>query len=548
VRSESNQNDEPQLLSIDSRDERIDEAIIDGSDLPSKVDAPDLWPPSEGFGKNHVLVPTELLTRQSLREIQQNPAQVKDWKPILDYTIPTSGVEVRYEDKNYTIAEFKLASMFDSSLGEHRELQKRYLEFILLCVMARLANKNTLRKTVSFTFSYPLAFDEDEKGSFELVLNEVAKSLSNPKFGVTVRCELAVDEARAAARSGGHTFEASDNAALFVDIGGGSADIAFLRLENGHARGYNYVCSFEYAGGALAAALVEGKGDCLRAGTDLATFRRKVRASGSIRELTATEDLFLSSRRGTVITKSSYFYGYLLQFLARLLAAHILTGEWQSQISEESKEVVKRTGFNVVFYGFGNGWGYGDLIDRAGRYRNVFGELLEEAVNSIVQEARTNGVTVEDQLVPEGQPQIAIKTVEIREPKSAVACGLLRIGESSRWFEESRWPFRTIVGWTTTVNLNQKIDWYLPIEATARAPKGHQAIPADSKLDCREEEWPTFPNELPSPQFWDKNLEKTRGYLEDKCSPKGVQQSWLQESPFRILLERTFKDALKRAI
>jgi len=548
LKSESSQNDDPQLLSIDSRDERIDEPIIDGSDLPTKLDAPDLWPPSAGFGKKQVLVPTELVTRKTLREIQQNPAQIREWKPILDYTIPTSGVEVRFEDKDYTIAEFKLASMFDLSQGAPGELQKKYLELILLCVMARLANRGALRKTVSFTFSYPLAFDQDKKTNFEIVLHEVGKNLSNPKLGVTVSCELAVDEARAAARSGGHTFEASDNAALFVDIGGGSADIAFLKLENGRARGYNYVCSFEYAGGALAAALVEGKGDCLRAGTDFATFRRKIRASGSIRELAATEDLFLSSRRGTVITKSSYFYGYLLQFLARLLAAHILTRECQSQVPQASKEIVKQPAFNVVFYGFGNGWGYGDLIDRAGRYRNVFGELLEETTNSILQDARAKGITVGDQAASDALPEVKIKTVPIKEPKSAVACGLLRVGESSSLFEEPEWPFRTIVGWTTTVNLNQKIEWYLPIEAAARNPKDQQPIPGDSKLDCREEEWPALANELPTPQFWDKNLDKTRGLIEDKCSPKGPQQSWLQESPFRILLEHTFKDALKKAI
>lgn len=535
--------DEAELMAIES----CDDPIIDGAVLPSKLDAPDLWPPRDGFGKGRTLLPSELLTRASLDEIRQNPGMVGTWQPILDYTIPTSGVEVKFEDRNYTIAEFKLASMVDSSLTKYcSELQRRYLELLLIYAMARLASVGELRETVRFTFSYPLAFSADQKEAFIEVLNSVAASISNPKSGLTVKCELSVDEARAAARRGGHTIEAVDNAALFVDIGGGSADIALLKIENGRPKNYVYVCSFEYAGGALATALVEGSGDCLRAGTDLAVFRRKVRDAGSIRELAATEDLFLRSRHSTLVTKSSYFYGYLLQFLARLLAAHLLTGKWQESTPEETKEVITAEGFRVLFYGFGNGWGYGDLIDKAGKYRNVFGELLEEATNSIIQSAKSEGFKVAGQDVPKDSPEVAIKTVEIKQPKSAVACGLLSASVSG-YVEETEWPFRTIVGWTTTANLNQKIDWYQAIEGGALAPKGYQKIAENSKLDCKEGEWPPFPHELPGPHFWDNNLDKTRGYLETACSPKGAQ-AWLQDSPFRILLERTFKDALKKAI
>jgi hypothetical protein len=517
-----------------------DQYIIGGSKVPEKLDFPDTWPPRQGFGRGHALLPTEILTREKTSEYRIHGKNVKDWRPVVDYSIPTGGVEALYPEREHVIADFKWQSMIGDEWyrGQYMDLQQKYIEFLLLLAMAELAKQSAIGSTLDVKFSFPLAFDEQMQRDFRTVLDASARQVER-QTGIIVRPVLETDEARAA--SSADEPSAHDSACLYVDIGGGSTDIALLELgTNANERSrYNYICSFQYAGGALAAALVEG--NCLRAGNDISHFRRKIREAGNITELMNAQTLFSSNRTRVIANKSNFFYAYLRQFLARLLAAHIINKALPAAGNgsvDDNQPAATRETYRVLLYPLGNGWGFGSFIGM--QYASgTFCQKLTSEANAIIDEA------IEKRVVPPTTPRLEIKGKTVENPKNAVAAGLLSGGDDSDVRRED-WPWRTIVGWTTQVGRTQKAEWFHPITGgNAENPLGSQPIPARSQLETIEDEWPAFPSKLPTPyELADGDLSEVRRALA-RCTPTAVDQDWLVDSPFHVLLEKLFKPALK---
>ncbi|MFL6211547.1 MAG: hypothetical protein ACJ74W_22045 [Pyrinomonadaceae bacterium] len=524
-----------------------DEFIIHGSELPDVLDFPDTWPPRQGFGRNKALLPTELLTQQNLNDLRSRAKQVKDWRPVVDYTIPSSGLEVRYPEKEHVLAEFKWANMIADAAFQPQaaELQKRYLEFLLLLGLAELTMQNSIGQGLNVKFSYPLAFDKNERDQLALVLKESAQAAAR-QTGVNITIESPMDESRAAAQLAGN-YEAGDAACLYVDIGGGSTDIALLRIGIDGPDRYTYICSFKYAGTGLAVALAEG--GCLRPGSDLSHFRRRIREVGNVKELLTSEVLFQSQKRNAITAKSAYFYAYLRQFLARLLAAHIVTGEWQEGLSAEAQNAIRLGGYQVLLYPLGNGWGFGNFID-PDYASETFCQRLTAEANAIIEEALRQQAQVNGAPAPADLPRIKVKGQSLKAisgPKSAVAIGVLT-STHARKVAEPGWESRTIVGWTTQVSISRNVPWYAAIDGEgAQTPKGEQPLPSNPILNCPEGEWPAFPAKLPTPHQLDPNLDQTRPHL-SVCNPKSIEHYWFYESPFHILLEKLFKPALKELV
>lgn len=532
--------DEPELLPIESREH----FIIQGSELPEALDSVDTWLPRQGFGRSSALLPTEILTRQPLDVLRSRASEIKGWRPVVDYSIPTGGVEVRYTDEEqHILADFKWENMIvDAAFEPHfKELQKRYLELALLCALAQLAARRAIASEVHVHFSYPLAFDQNVLDDYKGVMDEVAEAVSR-QAGVKVgREENPLDEARAAARHADQPG-AQDSACLYVDIGGGSTDIALLRRSQGGKEldTYTYICSFQYAGSALTTALA--KGGCLAPGSDLARFRRKLREVGSVKELMNSESVFLSKKRNAIEAKSSYFYAYLRQFLARLLAAHIITGEWRGQADGPAAQAAaggqqQRPVYHVLLYPLGNGWGFGSFIDA--QYTRRFTERLTGEANNIIRDAVDRGI------VPPDTPEVLVKDSEPKHPKSAVAFGVLSEVQG-RQTSKQEWPSRTILGWTTQVGRTHKVDWYQPIVGdSADPPRGQPEVPPHATLDCPPGEWPAFPDSLYTPHDLDDGLKRTGRYLA-RCSPGAGEKKWFVESPFHVMLEKLFKPELEK--
>ncbi|MEM4202610.1 MAG: hypothetical protein QXS54_00935 [Candidatus Methanomethylicaceae archaeon] len=522
-----------------------DQFIIHGSDLPTVLDFADTWPPRRGFGRNQALLPSEILTRERLRELRRDPAAIGRWKPVVDYGIPSSGLEVWYPEAEHIIAEFKWKDLIpDEAFRQHASgLQIRYLEFLLLFTLAQLATRNMVRNSAQVSFSYPLAFSQEDLESFQEVISKAAESVKQ-QTGIAITTEVSMDEARAAASSMGQPSPRYF-AFLYVDIGGGSSDIALeMYGEREERRHYAYVCSFQYAGGGLVQALAAG--GCLRPDYDLGRFRRVIREVGQVTELMRVGTVFHPHRINAINSKTSYFYSYLMEFLARLLAAHILTGEWAEELTEEEKEKAQREGYLVALYPFGNGWGFGHFIDS--RYaRDVFSQKLMDRANQILKEARQQREQWRD------VPSLVIKGQDLRiaDPKWAVAIGLLRGGGQAAGEREENWSFRTILGWTTCVGTTRRIPWYLPITDRAnpwtfeKLLEGEDRLPSNQILDCCEDEWPTFPEGLPTPHRLDADLNQTRRHLWE-CVRLGAD--WFVQSPFHILLEKLFKPKLRELV
>ncbi|HLL75267.1 MAG TPA: hypothetical protein VK421_08360 [Pyrinomonadaceae bacterium] len=539
------------LLAVKS----CDEVLINGASLPNRLEYPDTWPPRQGFGRSQALLPTEILTRENVDEYRKRNHVVRDWVPVLDYSIPTSGVDAAYSEMECVIPDFKWQNMIGDAWykKQHVDLQKKYIEFLLLIVIAELVTHNAIGPSLNVKFSYPLAFDEEMQDKFVSVLQEATTAVSR-QTGVNVMPDLVkvggkmtipLDEARAAALSAS-AYGNDDSACLYVDIGGGSTDIALLELrrQTGRKDTYVNICSFEYAGGGLAAALAEG--GCLKSGSDISHFRRKIRETGSVTELMNSDTLFSNNKKKAITNKSSFFYAYLRQFLSRLLAAHIINRALAANGGRPHAEArpaadapdapAARAPYRVLLYPLGNGWGFGGFIDT--RYATrVFPELLAKETNAILEEAVANKV------VPPDVPRVEVLSQAVGEPKDAVVNGLLNNRDTGA-FSAQDWPWRSIVGWTTRTSATQKAEWYRPVTGgSASAPPGAEPVTDGAILECPAEEWPAFPSRLPTPHELDERNELTR-FLAG-CSPSGVEQDWLQGSPFHVLLEKLFKPALK---
>jgi hypothetical protein len=531
----------PVMMPIES----CDDFIIEGSDLPHELAFPDAWLPQRGFGRKHVLIPSELMTRKRVSELR-NHRRVAEWKPVIDYSIPDSGIEAKFREEEYIIPDFKWKQMIlDESLkSQCEDLQKRYLELVLLCTLAQLAKEDKLDSTASVKFSYPLAFDEKMQEALVSVLKSVARTVTE-QTGVSVNIEslddrtLPVDEARAAALSSS-VSDPDVKACLYVDIGGGSTDIALLELLGGNKGRYSYVCSVQYAGGALASALVGG--NCLKPGCDITHFRRQMRETSSVSELLSSNMLFARDKVNAITRKSDYFYGYLRDFLARLVAAHVIANQRSKGLTPgDADGQTQRETYKFMMLPLGNGWGFGHFLG-SNFASGIFCKHLTAEANRIIDEAITHKV------VSAQSPRIEVKGKAVENPKDAVAIGLLPSVLEGVNVEKQEWAWRSIVGWTTHGESGSKADWYYPVTmGDFQAPDGANKMPSNSVLDCPAEAWPAFSSDLPKPHELDKDLDKTRRHL-PKCSPVTINDTWFRYSPYHVLLEELFKPALKGLI
>jgi hypothetical protein len=513
--------------------------LLHGGDLPFAIDFPDTWPLRGDWSKNRSLLPSEILSRRPMKEVRLSPEMLKKWKPVVDFGLPSFGLPVNYPEQDHLVVEFKWKDLMpDEALRSYcDELRKRYLEYVLLCALAELARKQVIGRSVSIRFSYPLAFSEEDCKAFEdVVLRDVAQALQR-QTGIEVKMELSLDESRAAASSIGQ-LAAGYAAYLYVDIGGGSTDIALEVVgDQREARRKTYVASVKYAGTGLVYAY--DKGGCLRPDCDINKFRRLIREAGNVAELRKLGTVFDPHKENPIISKTDYFYGYLREFLARLLAAHILNGDWLNGVSESERAGIMAEGYEVALFGFGNGWGFGKIID-PGYIRDVFAERLTDRVTKILDEARSR-----PEMAGKEIPRLKIEGKEIAQPKRAVAEGLLKASSSQREARED-WTFRTILGWTAQIGRQRKVPWYRPITNRDRCPEGEEPISNISTVDCPAEEWPIFPAGLSTPQELDRDFNTTRKNLSDACLI--TRRVWLVQSPFHILLEQLFKPKLKEMI
>jgi len=512
--------------------------IIEGSELPTRVNFADTWPPHQGFGRRKALLPTELLTREKLEDVRIDVERIGQWRPVVDFGIPSSGNQVEFPEDEHIIAEFKWYQRIqDYALrGYAHELQRHYIEFTLLFALAQLARDQKINSHVDVNFSYPLAFEREQHEDFTALLEKAVKSVSAMTgLDVTLNTPL-VDEARAAASS----LVSHGPACLYVDIGGGSSDIALdiIRTdEREESSIYKYVASFQYAGGALVDAYDGGK--CLSVSVNV--FRRLVREVGRVREMFRKGQGF-QPRPEKVNRKTALFYGYLMEFLARLLAAHVISNEWVEKLSEDEKARIIEEGYDVELYPLGNGWGFGALLDEE-YSRTAFAGDLSDRANKILDEAA-------QKIDHMNMPRVKVGVPEgfgDGDPKEAVVFGLLKAKTEFRRRVAVKWQYRTIVGYTTRAGTMRVVPWYRPVDDRAmlldngKAADGEGELP-NAHLTCPPNEWPGFYSKLLTPHELDPGLNKTSNELQTCLL---ASNKWFHQSPFHVILEKLIKPKLK---
>jgi hypothetical protein len=328
-----------------------------------------------------------------------------------------------------------------------------------------------------------------------------------------------------------------------VDIGGGSTDIA-LMVRTEWQEAFVVVDSIRYAGDALVTAL--SRGQCLRAGLSEAGFRRWIRETGDLRALQRMRTIFDSRREPAMMHKTQYFYGYLREYLARILAAHIVTGEWQGlsrrgkeiRRGEKEIEIIRQEGYYIALYPLGNGWGFGSLLHL---YADRFADQLQQRTEAILREVLGD--------MRNDFPEIRVVAQTLRtHPKAAVAQGMLMRStsdETRRIDLLEQVPLRTILGWTVQVGRTRRIPWHRETDATGFPPQGEVDIQHGSILDCPPDEPPRFPSDLDGPYDIDPELKQTRQTLNRECL-RG--RDWFIRTPLQVFMESLFKPHLERVV
>jgi hypothetical protein len=526
--------------------------FIEGSRVPRVLTAPEPWVPAKAFPPGEATLPSEIVVTE--KEILEK--QPSEWRPIEDYGILGAEVEAKYPDVEYTVAGFKWQeTVTPPSLRSHYgALRINYLKLLLLIALANLAKRGELGRNLNVMFSYPLSFNENMKETFENNLREVKKYLEKAT-GLKVPCQLGIDETRAASESVG-SLKPDYNAYLFVDIGGGSTDISLIVvLESSKAKFREVVAnidSIRYAGGDLVTALSDG--GCLQGNITPDHFRRRIRETGSLASL--WDEGLRKSHRGMITTKTGYFYGYLMEYLARILAAHFVNNEWKEfQYWDKYEREWKKyeygldelpQEYRIALFPLGNGWGFGELRDRD--YVGIFAHELQERVRVILSEINKK----QHPEIKKQPPEVRIKVqLPPRHPKEVVALGLLQGGnqgsEQGPTGKRLRpgGDFRTILGWTVQVGRERKLDWNLITMGGDKVPPGQSEITQNLALDCPEDAIPSFPEDLAGPYDIDRELNQARQVFQRVCL---AGNRWFQRTPMQIMMEELFRGFLRKVV
>lgn len=543
--------------------------VIDFEDLtlrlvtgaPSRIlEAPSYWLPEGGYGKQGNILPTELTFYRPREEL--TPDVIKAAQPIVDFAIPSPGYDVRFNEKEHLLAEFKWAS---GALGDASvTLQKQYLELSLLFGLAQMAHRGAVPrdgKPIQLDFSYPLAFDEQARKGLLNVFKDVGQRLSRALGDKVIELpaspEMVVNESVAAARAGAGPKSVEE--ALFIDIGGGSADVALVQLDGDSPPGsdanpwrWDIVTSFKYAGSGFIGQLT--KSHCLSQSCSLPVLRRKIRELGTVAPLLRDGAVIPPNMQGPVTNKTWRFYHHLLEFLARALAARILTGAYLKHRSNKP-----RTQYSVALYSLGNGWGFGPWVNDD--FPKIFAKRLSSRVEVIVGEYAKKP---KDQLPPALQgtypyrtsekPLITVTSTDLNDrqgqriaAKEAVAKGLLsNKGTDAYSAPEARQS--TLVGADLRIrDRGFTAPWYLPVSTAIDLPDGiTEPCPKSGIIELPRGDgiaWPIEHFTVPSEQH-----DMMSHVLADLggCLPTGVAR-WLQKSPIEVLLESFWLPSLHKA-
>ena len=536
--------------------------VLRGGPEDAAPAGPDLWPSPVGFGRQKDVFPSEILLPRSRKELGSALATVEAWRYGVEYGIPGAGVAPAFAEADHTIRFFKWKALLRAQGGALVDrivaLQSRYWLATLLNAYVRVAaQERQAPQVVSVTYSYPMAFDDEDLGSLSDAAAEAARSLQ-AATGLTWNIERGLDESAAAARNAGET---SCNVLIYLDMGGGSTDIAVKSLDGKRKEDDVYLTSVAYAGSAVVDAFAGRRddatgrrvGSCMNSNASVDALHRKVREASSTRDVIGDATLFNRAWLKVTEKRIASFYNYLTEYVARLVAAGLIERRF-GPVDE---------GIRFGFFFLGNGWGFASQITE-GDFASMLAERTFKRARLLLgQDKSEQAAALKKDLKPSALTMEVGRLDGVPHPKAAVAYGLLKEAGARRAYRSSGGGTRRgIVGVTTKVGRREvPVPWFAyystsdngPPPATlpeagddwANLEKAHPfyaAIPPDAQLDWPNPE-PAWPDDLEGPLELDERLNHTRGPMREGCK-LDKNNRWFAQGPYEVLLERLFKPKL----
>jgi hypothetical protein len=510
--------------------------VVAGEPMARRLEAPHYWFPLAGYGPDRNIFPTELAFHAKKDTL--HPEVVRAMRPVVDFMIPSPGYEVGFPEHDHLVAEFKWPS--ESESDPSRAYQRQYIELVLLFVLAHLAKVGLIPrdKRIGLRYSFPLAFSESARSQLHNVFTEVT------------------GEAIAAALAGGGAGGAQD--ALYVDIGGGSADIALAQLDcdpkDGKTRArWDVITSFRYAGTGFVKQLTESS--CISPDCSPSVLRRRIRELGTVEPLISDPEVIPPNQRTPVRSKTWRFYHHLLEYCARLLASRVLTGAYRGEHRN-----APRKEHETRLYALGNGWGFGAWAGE--EFLERFARDLQERVRAIIAQYAAKDPQALPEVLRSEHPYSAPVSVlyeplrtkpgplqpggQIIPPKEAVARGLLSSLDKVA-NEKPHGSQASIIGIDFELtDSGFEGAWYQPVGSLiSNPPRGAtQAKQVGAVQLVNAEGSLAFPRDgftVPS----NKHVIMNHVLLEvgRECLAKGGSK-WLSRSPYEVLLESFFLPTL----
>lgn len=565
----------PELLpKVD--EQKWNEYLLRGGPEFAAPTGPDLWPSARGFGKLEDLFASELVFPRPKRDMVAQLSGADGWRFGIDFGLPGAGVAPKFDEAAHTLGELKWVSMLQKQDPLYApkvvKLQSHYISAVMMMAYLRAAASSTHASPGGrIIYSYPMSFPADELTNLMESMDEATQRLER-MTGLPWDRSRGVDESTAAGENAGTT---DADVLVYVDMGGGSTDIG-VKLSRGKGKADAvYLTSVIYGGTAMLrgyAADGNAKGvSCLQGKTTIDLLRRRIRESPNTKAVLS--DPLLFRHEPVVKRRTGHFYGYIIEYVARLLAAGFLDQRFKTR---EDGEWKFRENAKFSFFFLGNGWGFYSLTANepqaalAAAIYSRMQELIKGEKTDYAKSARKGLSIAEDPKCPpmDGVPH----------PKAAVAVGVLKAESAARLGDAKPPPRSGILGWPTRAG-EKEIPWFAyytlggdagptPPGGKAKSATGgisldddddqpaavtptpwYVRLPINTRPSWQPDAAPKLPEHLTpisdpsSPEdSLDPDLNATRGTLQSQCSPG--ETGWFAKGAYEVLLEKLFAEKL----
>lgn len=571
---------DPQLLPKVEDERRWNLYLVRGGPESRAHKGPDLWPSPTGFGPFGDLFASELLFARQKIDQMRYIESIGEWRYGMDFGLCPAGVAPEYSETDHTLGDFKWREMLEAAAPTFarrlESVQAHYITAVLMNAYVRAAlSYQRAAKSVQASYAHPISFHGDDAATLKKAAESEATEMLARYTGVEWRIKAGADESVAAAANAG---DPGANVHVYLDMGGGSTDIA-VKLEHRAGRWEAvYVTSVRYAGMGLLSAF-EGQGrenSCLAGKATLDVLRRRVRESRSANDVLGDPTLFNKLQDGVRHNRTLHFYGYLVEYVARILAAGFLDQRFKVEGANGEREFPKQ--MKIALFLLGNGWRFHSLLSdeyKASMANDVWKRLME----LLKGEKSAYGDEIRKAISGIRLSQKAEELKDVPHEKAAVAMGLLKPEGRVEKDPDRGSRTRGILGWNTRVDGTREIPWFVMYDTSlARPPAPHAAggkkgneneavlsfgdepaaataamgpdtpwyesLPASPSLDWHDSA-PRLPVTLEPPFELDENLNMTRGALKRQCVIPGRAGDWFVRGPYEVMLEELFKKKLR---